>query len=165
MVSDLLCNVSVNVNAGQGHVASDLTNLLDSELLHCFLGWNRVSRSSRSMVSKYKGCTDRLRWLPAACPRSRKHNEPQARGESSHKTHTMSADLTWAGSIALAQLPLMVIHDQHLDLPSSLSVCSSEFVVVFSSDIVMTSLCSSIVYGSLWKVIGTDRMMLRGVAS
>jgi hypothetical protein len=37
-VSDLLWKVSVNVNARQDHVASSLTNLLDSELLHCFLG-------------------------------------------------------------------------------------------------------------------------------
>lgn len=85
--------------------------------------------------------------------------------KDNHAFHTMSADLTWAVSMALAQLPLIVNHDQHLDLPSSLSVCSSCWFVVFSSDIVMIGLCSSIIYVSLKKVIGTGWMMLRGVAS
>ena len=56
-----------NMEAGPDHVASDVTNFFDSELLHCFLGWHHVSPTSRSVDSKYKGCTDRLRWLLAAC--------------------------------------------------------------------------------------------------
>jgi hypothetical protein len=72
-----------------------------------------------------------------------------------HEIHTMSADLTWAVSKTLAQLPLRMNHDQHLDLPSSLSDCSScWFVFIFSSDIVRMDLCNSTIYEFREKAIG-----------
>jgi hypothetical protein len=62
----------------------------------------------------------------------------------------MSADLTWAVSETLAQVPLRINHGQHLDLPSSLSDCSScWFVVILSSDIVRMLFCTSTIYDFL----------------